>query len=90
MVPSVYQLPIHLDQEQVVLYEPNVQATRNSLNASAITPLIGYFNANHQYSDMQNRPTFHLLSQEEQEFARSVKDIKYEDFPGKFVWNKDS
>ena len=84
------QLPIHLEQEQVVVYEPNVQGATNALNSNAITPLIGYFQINHHYSNIQNQTTFNLLSQEEQQFARSVKNIMYEDFPSKFVWNKET
>ena len=74
----------------MVVYESNVQGAINALNSNAITPLIGYFQINQHYSNIQNQLSFNLLTQEEQDFSRSVKDIKYDDFPSKFIWNKTS
>jgi hypothetical protein len=71
--PSVYRLPVHLPNEQMVVYNPEDDA-QDVLNRAATkeTCLTGWFKANANENLVAAGAHGHL----------------YQDFPSKFVWNK--
>lgn len=71
MIPSVIEVPIHLEDEQVVYYEPTLESTSRVAMQSSSSMLTAYFEA--------NRSPNH-------EVAQLAKHVKYEDFPSHFVW----
>jgi hypothetical protein len=69
--PSVYRLPVHLPDEQMVVYNPTQDAQEVLDRAAARdTHLTGWFNAN-QDPDL---------------VAAGAHDHLYQDFPSHFVW----
>jgi hypothetical protein len=71
--PSVYRLPVHLPDEQMVFYDPEDNA-QDVLDRAAAkeTCLTGWFKANAN----------------ENFVAAGAHNYLYQDFPSKFVWNK--
>ena len=71
MYPSVIEVPIHLEEEQVVYYKPTLASTTQVAMQSCSTMLVAYFEANQS-------PNL--------EIAQLANQIKYEDFPLYFVF----
>ena len=76
MRPAVLQLSIHLPNQQSITYIPNQNAAEEALARSKNTPLMGYFDIN-----------ANALDYEEQNDIQGIREIKYEDFPERFVWS---
>lgn len=73
MKPSVKQLGLHLEGQQLCRYKPNKKDAKESLKRNAVTELMDYFYAN-------SCPIR----------GEVARQLKYEDMPSKFVWNKDN
>ena len=73
--PSVYRLPVHLPDEQMVVYDPEDDA-QDVLDRAAAkeTCLTGWFKANSNQDLV----------------AAGAHDHLYQDFPSKFVWVKNT
>ncbi len=71
MFPSAIEVPIHLEDEQIVYYEPTLASTSRVARQSCSSMLTAYYEANRS-------PDY--------EVAQLAKQVKYEDFPTHFVW----
>lgn len=80
--PTVHQLPLHLENQQMVTYLPNRNDAQEVLKSSTHTQLTKYFEANEHYSNLDN-----FFQEEDRQFAIEVRTLKYEDFPTKFSWD---
>ena len=49
MKPNVYQLPVHLENQQTVIYNPNEADARNTISNNCTTQLIEFFNTNERF-----------------------------------------
>ena len=74
--PLVITLPVHLENEQNVLYVAQPKQAEESLQRHIDTPLTGCFHINEMASKLAREPD-----------PQNLKEILYEDFPSYFVWN---
>ena len=74
--PPVLQLNIHLSEQQLIVYQPNIANAEVALQCNVNTPLTSYFHLNYLASKSAREPS-----------QPNLRSILFEDFPTYFVWS---
>ena len=74
--PPVFQLNIHLPDQQSIVYQPNISNAEGALQRNVNTPLTSYFHVNYLASMSAREPSPPYL-----------RTILYENFLTFFVWS---